>query len=105
MKNTSTIRFQTLKKQKDLLVKEKVTEVEMAITPDFFAYSVGLCCASVCTSLPIAEATRRLNAECPTGISSKWSLSKDKTFRDGKNKNGCPCEDHPKTHKHFLFVC
>lgn len=72
---------------------------------DFEAYSVGLVCASVCTSLPIKEATKQLNSDQPTGIDSQWHRSRDKTFSDGKTKNGASCEQHPKTHKHYLFNC
>lgn len=71
---------------------------------DFEAYSVGICCASVCTSLSLREAMRRLNAEHPTGITSKWRPSADETFRGGQ-KNPCPCDMHPATHRHYLFNC
>lgn len=73
------------------------------MSKDFEAYSVGLMSASVCTSLPLEDATNRLNAEHPTGISSKWRKSDD-DFRSGQI-NPCPCEKHPKTHKHYLFNC
>ena len=71
---------------------------------DFHAYSVGICYASACTSLPIEEATARLNDEHPTGISSQWAPSTAPTFRQG-SPNPCPCPDHPETHKHYLFNC
>lgn len=71
---------------------------------DFIAYAVGLCCASVCTSLPIEEATKRLNTEHPTGVTSLWEPSKDPTFSGGQS-NPCPCDQHPDTHKHYLFNC
>jgi hypothetical protein len=76
---------------------------------DFVAYSVGFFYASVCTSLPVEKAEERLNQEYPTGIKTDWHLSKDEYFapEEGKDKkpNGCPCEDHPETHKHYLFCC
>jgi hypothetical protein len=71
---------------------------------DFEAYKVGLCTASVCTSLPLEEALEQMNVLHPTGISSKWELSQDKTFKGGQS-NPCPCEDKPKTHKHYLLSC
>lgn len=71
---------------------------------DFEAYSIGLICASVCTSLSNEEATARLNAEHPTGVQSPWRISEDKAFRNGE-PNPCPCEHHPKTHRHILFNC
>jgi hypothetical protein len=70
---------------------------------DFEVYSVGIVCASLCTSLPIDQATERLNAEIPTGLSSKWTLSEDKTFASGQ-LNGCDCPDHS-GNKHYLFNC
>jgi hypothetical protein len=48
-------------------------------------------------------------AEHPTGITSKWRKSKDKTFAaggvGGALPNPCPCNTCPKTHKHYLFNC
>lgn len=72
---------------------------------EFMPYSVGLVAASVCTSLSLKEATRRLNMLHPTGIDSQWRKSKDKTFKDGITANGASCPDYPKTHKHYLFNC
>ncbi len=71
---------------------------------DFVVYSEGMVCTSVCTNMPLDMATERLNAERPTGISSKWHLSQDKAFSGGQ-ENPCPCDRHPLTHKHYLFNC
>lgn len=71
---------------------------------DFVAYSVGLCQASACTSLSVEEAAVRMNAEHPTGISSRWEMSSDPTFATGQT-NPCPCDEHSVTHKHYLFTC
>lgn len=70
---------------------------------EFEAYNVGIVNASVCTSLPLKEATKRLNEEHPTGISSQWSKSESKTFSGGE-PNPCKCKDNPKN-KHWLFSC
>lgn len=72
---------------------------------EFMPYSVGLVAASVCTSLPVEEAARRLNLLHPTGIDSQWHKSKDKTFADKVTANGAPCPDYPETNKHYLFNC
>lgn len=69
----------------------------------FEAYSVGLCCASVCTSLPVEEAVVELNQTNPTGIASPWALSDSPTFKGGE-KNGCDCPDYP-GNKHYLMGC
>ncbi len=71
-------------------------------TLDFAAYSVGLVCASICTSLPISEATQRLNLAHPTGV-GPWTKA-DEPFRTGQS-NPCPCNENPYTHKHYLFTC
>lgn len=76
----------------------------MSESAEFMPYSVGLVAASVCTSLPIEQATQRLNESHPTGV-SPWHLSDDKTFADGNTANGSACPDHPETHKHYLFNC
>ena len=85
-------------------IKTPVTKQE-----EFVAYSVGICAASVCTSLSIEEATERLNREKPTGIESQWTKSEDEYFngvdKEGqKAKNGCDCPDYP-GNKHYLFNC
>ncbi|KKK94562.1 hypothetical protein LCGC14_2681600 [marine sediment metagenome] len=69
---------------------------------NFVAYSVGLCCASICTSLPLDETTKRLNSECPTGV-GPWEKANE-GFRTGET-NPCPCNENPETHKHYLFIC
>ena len=71
---------------------------------EFTAYAIGFVSASVCSSLPIEETTERLNAEHPTGISSRWQLSDEPTFSGGE-PNPCACNRWPDTHKHYLFEC
>ena len=71
---------------------------------DFDVYAIGMCYASVCTSLSKVEAGRRLNVLHPTGLATPWKPSKDKEFASG-GPNPCPCEDKPETHKHYLFEC
>jgi len=72
---------------------------------DFHIYAKGLVCMSVCTSLTDPkEIEERANKENPTGISSKWKISKDKKFVDGI-PHPCPCDQNPKTHKHYLLNC
>lgn len=68
----------------------------------FETYSVGLCCASVCTNLSNDEATRRLNLAHPTGI-APWELSSDATFASGQpHPNQCEQRDDC---RHLLFTC
>ncbi len=71
--------------------------------PEFTAYGVGMVCASVCSTLPINEITRRLNVKHPTGIDSDCELSGE-LFSDG-SPNPHPCDREPDTHKHYLFHC
>ena len=69
-------------------------------------YSGGLCSSSVCVdkNLSKKEVNKIMNALNPTGISSKWKISKNKTFKTGE-KNGCDCDKHPKTRRHYLMNC
>lgn len=70
---------------------------------EFIAYSVGLCYASVCTTLrDTDEIAHRLNTEHPTGI-APWTYSGE-AFRTGQ-PNPCPCSNHPETHQHYLLSC
>lgn len=68
----------------------------------FEVYAIGLVCASVCTNLSIREATKRLNIQHPTGISSQWRKSTD-NFSDG-SLNPHFCEQNG-GYKHYLFNC
>jgi hypothetical protein len=81
---------------------EPAEPAQESVTPDFTVYGQGVFCASVCTSLPLEEATRRMNAENPSGTENGWNKSEDVTFRCGE-PNPCTCPDHPATHKHYLF--
>lgn len=73
------------------------------MTDSFEAYRVGLIMASACTSLDDKEATKLMNQEHPTGISSQWEVSKDEKFSTGQS-NPCECPDKS-THRHVLFEC
>jgi hypothetical protein len=70
---------------------------------DFYIIAWGLVTTSVCTSLSRKDATARLNREMPTGISSRWVISTDKTFATGE-KHPHQCATFP-AHKHYLFNC
>ena len=81
-------------------------KLEAALTreegADFMVYTEGLCYASVCSSLAQAEVVARMRRR-PCGTTGGWVLSDHKEFAEGK-PNPCPCEQHPKTHKHYLFA-
>jgi hypothetical protein len=79
------------------------TDPETNIVDEFTVYSMGMCHASVCTSLSLPKATKRLNMESPTGLDNGWD-KKDAPFAGGES-NPSQCPDHPETHKHYLFVC
>ena len=70
---------------------------------DFYILAWGLVATTICTSLNRRDATARLNREMPTGISSRWRISRAKTFATGEPHPG-QCETFP-THTHFLFHC
>lgn len=71
---------------------------------EFEVYALGIMYASVCTSLEDDEAIEALNRFYPTGIRSKWQVSRDEKFYSGQ-PNPCPCEKNPDTHRHILFEC
>lgn len=75
------------------------------MTEELIVYKNGLCYCSVCTNIQSRERIESLtNLKNPTGISSRWVISKDETFRSGE-PNPCPCETNPETHKHYLMEC
>jgi hypothetical protein len=79
--------------------------VESKIANELQIYNNGFVHCSVCTNVStLKEIERLVNMKNPTGIDSKWSISKDKNFLNGPS-NPCPCEDKPKTHKHYLMEC
>jgi hypothetical protein len=78
-------------------------ELFMKGDSEFKIYSHGPLYMSVCTSLSPEEATIRANKDNPTEIDSQWRIHTGE-FRNGE-PNPCPCNDHPETHKHYLFVC
>lgn len=82
-----------------------VTRSELAKQEDdgkFWVMGVGLCYATVCTSLPDEVAGWLLNLRWPTGIASPWKPS-SAPFKDG-TPNPAPCETDP-TRRHVLFEC
>ena len=70
----------------------KMNKGKAKATVDFEILHIGLCDAVICTRLPIAEASIRLNRESSSGISHAWAF-------DGKASNQSPCPDgQGKTH-------
>jgi len=68
-------------------------------------YCNGIVHCSICTNIKDLKRIEELvNLKNPTGIRSKWEISKNKTFRTGE-PNPCPCDKKPKTHMHYLMVC
>jgi hypothetical protein len=68
-------------------------------------YSSGIVSCSVCASgkLPKREVESEVNRINPTGIGSRWKISKDKTFSSGES-NPCTCGKY-KNRKHYLLNC
>jgi len=69
-------------------------------------YAQGLVSMSICvkSELTKEQIEKQVNILSPTGISSKWSISKDKTFQDG-SPNPCDCNEHKGKRKHYLLNC
>lgn len=66
-------------------------------------YTFGLISLSVCTDESDEDLVVSVNEMHPTGITSKWAISKDPKFRTGES-NPCPCEQDP-SRRHVLMVC
>lgn len=73
--------------------------------PFSYVYATGLVCCSVCVPnhFTAEEIEDVVNQENPTGISSRWKVSTDPTFKEGK-PNPCPCEKDP-DRMHCLMNC
>lgn len=69
-------------------------------------YSSGICHCSVCVpkELTHEQIEEQVNLEHPTGINSKWRISKDKTFKGGE-ANPCACNYLPESNLHYLMEC
>jgi hypothetical protein len=72
---------------------------------EFNIYAKGIVSMSVCVSKEMKrkEIENRANSENPTGISSGWHISDDKTFASGESMP-CVCEND-NTRKHYLLTC
>lgn len=71
----------------------------------FEVYALGVCCASVCSNLPVPEMTKRLNAQHPTGLDHGWGFAADSpTFASGGPNPG-KCERGTPGCSHYLFCC
>jgi len=71
---------------------------------DVIIYTQGIIFCSVCAKkgLTIQEITDKVNELNPTGIGSKWQLSKEK-FKGGE-ENPAQCNKYP-DRLHYLFNC
>lgn len=68
-------------------------------------YALGLVSCSACVPKDWSrdQIESAVNAEHPTGIRNKWSISEDKTFKTGAPMPK-PCEDDPEK-MHWLLNC
>ena len=81
------------------LTNEKKKEVLLEV------YSHGVVHCSICTNIDSISLIENLvNAKNPTGIRSRWKVSKQIAFDSGQ-PNPCPCDQKPETHKHYLMEC
>ena len=78
----------------------KTKKTTQKVDGDFYILNVGLVGAVICTSLPIEEATSRINSASPTGIGSMWRLSEE----EEGCPNHAPCPDNP-NNTHYAFNC
>lgn len=68
-------------------------------------YAYGMCYLSACAPAGMTRAVveHRANIQNPTGIRSRWKISKDATFKTGE-PNPTSCEDEP-GRVHYLLDC
>ena len=68
-------------------------------------YAHGICSLSICAPKEMTELEIEdgVNSQCPTGISSRWEIAKEKKFITGEQMP-CVCESDP-TRKHWLLHC
>lgn len=75
------------------------------MSKELVIYSNGVVHCSVCTNVKDKKRVEELvNQKNPTGISSHWKISENKTFATGES-NPCRCDTKPETHVHYLMEC
>lgn len=81
-------------------------EISWKQTSPVIIYANGLCCCSVCAPIKYTAemVEQEVNKINPTGIDSKWFVSKDKEFNSGQ-PNPCPCNDPGSGRQHWLMNC
>jgi hypothetical protein len=82
-------------------------DVQKAVEDGFSIIKTGFSTCLVCSPYGWAKTIALVNLLSPTGIRSHWqrmSRKDAKEHTDG-GKSYIPCEDHPKTHRHYLLVC
>lgn len=84
-------------------LEEAIKKSKGEQSKDFIIYDDGLVSASVCSSLPQEEVEKRMKRVI-TGVTGGWRFANDGNFSSGE-ANPCPCNQQPKTHKHYLFHC
>ncbi len=75
------------------------------MTEYVYIYAEGPVTISVCASKEMSrsEIERQVNDLRPTGIQSRWTISKDKRFDTGES---IPCEcDEDSSCQHWLLNC
>lgn len=72
---------------------------------DIMIYSNGILACSVCVPKKLSKRVieRAVNELNPTMTSTRWKISKDKTFRTGES-NPCKCNEEP-GRLHYLMEC
>jgi hypothetical protein len=73
---------------------------------DITIYGEGIVCCSVCVpkDMSLEDIENGVNERKPTGVDSKWHISKDEKFADGIKTNPCECDQNP-NRKHYLLNC
>jgi len=73
------------------------------MSEELIVYTMGIVSCSVCTSITDVDLIEKIvNYKYPTGIKSKWKISKKSFYQDGEPNT---CNEKPKTHYHYLLEC
>lgn len=83
---------------------EEERKKQMIASIEVYSNGIVSCSACVPKDMTKEQIETAVNEKSPTGISSKWIISEDKTFSDQKTPHPCICDQDPER-MHYLLHC